>query len=69
MLTKKLAKDPPYAFTMPNKLDIKIHSLISAIDTAMTLAIFKAKLSSKSVPRFDEECKKIQIKAKKLKKI
>lgn len=59
MLVEELAKDPPYISTMPNELDIKIHSLIDAIDTAMTLAIPKARLSSKSIPRFDKECKKI----------
>lgn len=67
-LTKKLAKDPPYTFTMPNKLDIKVHSLINTINIAIILTISKARLSLKSVSRFDKECKKIQIKAKKLKK-
>lgn len=35
----------------------------------MALAISKARLSPKSVPGFDEECKEIQMKARKLKKI
>ena len=54
---------------MPNELDIKVHSLIKAIDIAMTLAISKARLSPKSVPGFNQECKKIQMKVKKLNKI
>lgn len=64
---KELAKDPPCISIMPDELDIKIYSLISAINIAMTLAILKAKLSLKSVPEYDKECKKIQIKARKLK--
>ena len=68
-LTEELAKDPPCTSTTPDELDIKVHSLISAIDTAMTLAIPKARLSPKSVPGFDEECKEIQMKARRLKKI
>ena len=68
-LIEELAKDPPCISTTPNELDIKVYSLINAIDIAMTLAIPKARLSPKSVPGFDEECKEIQIKARRLKKI
>ena len=68
-LIEELAKDPPYTSTTPNELDIKFYSLINAIDIAMTLAIPRARLSLNSVPGFDEECKKILIKARKLKKI
>lgn len=68
-LVDKLAKDLFYTFITPNELDIKVHSLINAINIAMTLAISKARLSLKLVPGFDEECKKIQMKARKLKKI
>ena len=68
-LTEELAKDPPYTSTTPDELDIRVHSLISDIDTTMTLAISKARLSPKSVTEFDEECKEIQMKARKLKKI
>ena len=68
-LTEELAKDPPCTSTTPNELDIKVHSLINAIDIAMTLAIPKARLSPKSVPGFDEECKEMQMKARRLKKI
>ena len=68
-LVEELAKNSPCTSTTPNKLDSKVHSLINAIDIAMTLAIPKARLSPKSVPRFDEECKEIQMKARRLKKI
>lgn len=44
---------------MPNKLNIKVYSLINVIDLVMTLAILKTKLFSKSVPGFDKECKEI----------
>ena len=59
MLVEELAKNPPCISTTPNELDIKVYFLINAIDIAMTLIIPKAKLSPKSVPRFDQECKKI----------
>ena len=68
-LTEELAKDLPSSSTTPNELDIKVHFLINAIDMAMTLVIPKARLSPKSVPGFDEECKKMQMKARRLKKI
>ncbi len=69
MLTEELAKDPPCTSITPDELDIKVHSLVSVINTAMILAIPKAKLSSKSVSGFDEGCKEIQIKARRLKNI
>lgn len=59
MLAKKLVKYFPCIFKTLNKLDIKIHFLINAIDRIMTLAIYKAKLSPKYISRFDKECKKI----------
>lgn len=68
-LAKELAKDPPYTFITSNKLDIKVNSLINTIDIAMTFAIPTTRLSSKSVSRFDEEFKEIQMKTRKLKKI
>ncbi len=68
-LTEELAKDLPSTSMTPDELDIKVHSLISAINTAMNLAIFKARLSPKSVLGFDGGCKEIKIKAKRLKKI
>lgn len=67
-LAKKLAKDSSCTFITPNKLDIKIHSLINTINIAITLAIFKTRLSSKLVSRFDKKYKKIQIKARRLKR-
>ncbi len=68
-LTENLAKDLLCTSTTLDELEIKICSLIGDIDTAMTLAILKARLSSKSVSGFYEECKKIQMKARRLKKI
>lgn len=68
-LTEKLRKDPSCTSITSNKLNIKIHSLIKTINIAITLAIPKARLFPKSVPGFDERCKKIQTEARKLKKI
>ena len=68
-LTERLAKNLLCTSTTLDELEIKICSLISDIDIAMTVAILKAKLSPKSVPGFYEECKEIQMKAKRLKKI
>ncbi len=68
-LTKRLAKDPLCLSIMPDELDIKVHSLISDIDTPITLAVSKATLSPKSVPGFDEGCKERQMKARIIKKI
>ena len=68
-IVEELAKDLPCTSTTPNKLDIKVHSLINAIDITMTFAIHKARLLPKSVPGFDENCKEIQMKRRKLKKI
>ncbi len=69
MLTGELAKDSPCTSTTPDKLDIKVHSLMSDLDTAMTLVILQARLSPKSVSGFDVECKEIQMKARRLNKI
>ena len=68
-LIEELTKDLSCTSITPNELDIKVYFLINAIDIAIILAISKARLCPKSVPGFDEECKKIQIKAKRLKKI
>lgn len=66
-LIKKLAEDLLHMSITPNKQDIKVNFLINAIDIAITLIISKAKLFSKLISRFDKECKKLKIKAKKLK--
>lgn len=59
MLIQDLAKNFFCISTILNKLYIKIYFVISAIDITITFVIFKAKLSLKSVLKFDEECKKI----------
>ncbi len=46
-----------------------MYSLIGAIETAIALAILKARISPKSVPEFDEKCKETQMKARRQKKI
>lgn len=58
-LWKKLIKDLFYISIIPNKLNTKVYSLINAINIAMTLVIFKARLSLKSELIFDKEYKKI----------
>lgn len=68
-LKEELAKNPPSLCTTAEQLDAQIDSLISAINTAMNLAIPKAKVSPKSIPEFDEKCKEVQIKARRLKQI
>lgn len=68
-LTEKLGKDPSCTSITFNKLNINIYSLMKAIDIVMSIAIPKARLFPKSVPRFDKRCKKIQIDAKRLEKI
>ncbi len=68
-LLEELVKDPPCHSQTANELDAQVYSLIGAIETAIAQAIPKARLLPKSVPRFDEECKEIQMKAKRLKKI
>ena len=45
ILREELAKDSSRTSTTPKKLDIKVHSLINAINMAIILAIHKAKLS------------------------
>ncbi len=69
MLTQEPAKNRLCTSTTPDELDIKVYSLINAIDTSITLAIPKAMLSLKSVPGFNGECKEIQMKARRPKKI
>lgn len=49
-------------------MNTKVNSLINTINIIIMLAIFKAKLFSISILRFDKKCKKIQIKTKKFKK-
>ncbi len=69
MLTEELAKDSSFTSTTLDSLDIQVHFLISVVDTAITFAILKASLFPKSVERFDEGCKEIQMKTRRLKKI
>ena len=69
MLKEELVKNSPSPCTTPQQLDTQINSFISAINTAIDFAIPKANISSKSVLGFDEKCKKVQIKARRLKKI
>ena len=68
-LLEELIKDSPCHSQTANKLDTQICPLIGAIETAIALAIPKVRLSPKSVLQFDEQCKKTQIKTRKLKKI
>ena len=68
-LLEELVKDPPRHSQTANELDAQVYSLIGAIETAIAQAIPKARLSPKSVPGFDEECKEMQMKARRLKKI
>ena len=68
-LLEELVKDPPRHSQTANELDAQVYSLIGAIETAIAQAIPKARLSPKSVPGFDEECKETQMKARRLKKI
>lgn len=58
-LIEELAKSFSCKFITSDELDIKVYLLISAMDIAMTFAISKARLSSRSVPGFHEECKEI----------
>lgn len=58
-LTKKLANDLPCTSIMRNKLEIKVHFLINAINIAMSLAISKTRFSPKSVLKFDKKCKEL----------
>lgn len=69
MLKEELAKNPLSPCTMPEQLDTYVNSLISTINIAMNFAIPRANISLKSVPRFDEKCKEVQMKARRLKKI
>ncbi len=68
-LLEKLIKDPPHHDLTPNKLDAQVYFLIGEIEIAIALVIPKARLSPKSVSKFDEKCKETQIKARRLKKI
>ncbi len=68
-LLEELVKDPPRHSQTANELDEQVYSLIGAIETAIAQAIPKARQSPKSVPGFDEECKEMQMKARRLKKI
>ena len=49
-LLEELVKDPPSHSQTANELDAQVYSLISVIETAIALAIPKARLLSKSVP-------------------
>lgn len=68
-LKEELARNPSSLCTMAEQLDAQVDFLINAINTAINLAIPKTKVSPKLVSRFDEKCKKIQMKARRLKKI
>ncbi len=68
-LLEELVNDPPCHFQTANELDAQMYSLIGKIETAIALAIPKARLLPKSVPGFDEECKETQMKARRLKKM
>lgn len=59
MFTKKLAKNPPHIFIMLNELEIKVYSLINAINIIMIFTILKTKLFPRSVTEFDKMYKKI----------
>lgn len=52
-----------------DELDKKIISLVNAINKAIDVSTPRVRLYSKSVPRFDEECKGAQIRVRRLKKI
>lgn len=56
---KELTKNFPCISIISNKLNIKVYFSINVIDITMIFAIFKIKLSSKSVLKFDKKCKKI----------
>ena len=68
-LKKELAKNPLSLCTTVEELNVQVDSLINTINTTINLAIPKAKVSPKLVPGFDEKCKKVQMKARRLKKI
>ena len=68
-LLEELVKDSLRHFPTTNEQDAQMYSLISAIGTAIALAIPKARLLTKSVSGFDEKCKETQMKATRLKKI
>ena len=51
------------------KLDEKVIFLVEAIDIAIDAPIPRSKLCTRSILRFDEDCKDAQMKAKRLKKI
>ena len=53
----------------PGKLDKTVIFLVNNIDKAIDILIPRARLCLRSVPKFDEECKKAQMRARKLKKI
>lgn len=58
-LAKELGKNSSCISITFNKLDIKVHSWIKVIDIVMTFGILKVRLFLKSIPGFDEKCKKI----------
>ncbi len=68
-LLEKLVKDFLRHSLTANELDARMYSLIDEIETAIAQAISKARPSLKSVSGFDEECKKTQMKVRRLKKI
>ncbi len=68
-LQQNLVNIPHLPSRTAKEFDEKVLSLVKAIDIAMDISIPKARLFPKSIPRFDEECKDAQMKARKLKKI
>ncbi len=68
-LLEEVVIDLPRHPQTSNRLDARVYSLIYAIGAVIALTIPKARLSPKSVPIFDENCKKTQIKARRRKKI
>lgn len=69
LFAKQLVNNLSCPSQTANKLNAHIYFVILAINVTITLSIFKAKLFPKSIPKFDENYKKAQIRAKKLKKI
>lgn len=68
-LTEELAHNQPSTSINTDKLDKEIYSLISAINKAILAAIPRARLCPKSILRLDENCKKFQMKARRLEKM
>ena len=59
-LKEELAKNHPNLCITVEQLDAQVDFFISVIYIAMDLTIPKAKVSPKSVSKFDEKCKEVQ---------